>query len=60
MSQKTTWTPEEQAAIMKQLSEAPFPALSAEVKARGWVMVPRAHAEKAFPKEAASGWWPKL
>lgn len=25
---------------------------------RGWINVPRAYAEEAFPKEMKSGWWP--
>jgi len=25
---------------------------------RGWVLVPKDYATRAFPKEVESGWWP--
>ena len=28
------------------------------VRRRGWVPVPKAYAERAFPGQIASGWWP--
>lgn len=34
--------------------------LTKSLRSRGWVAVPRAYAEKAYPEQVRTGWWPSL
>ena len=42
------------------LGEVAMRPVRHSIKCRGWVCVPKEYAEKAFPKEIKSGWWPTL
>lgn len=46
--------------VMWLLHQLPFDPLHNEIRKRGWRPIPVEYAEKAYPQECKTGWWPLL
>ncbi len=46
------------AILLWLLDQVNLCTLSESLRRRGWLLVRREEAERAFPSEIAAGWWP--